>query len=257
MTDLRRTAVVTGGSSGIGKEIVRRFARDGYRVAFLGRAQDRVTQTLRTTETEAAAGAEVIGRVCDLKDQSALGAFFDEVGQRFGPIGTLVNNAAISPKENGVKVPTHKLALAQFEEVIAINLTAPLLCAQRVLPGMMEARFGRIIMVGSQAARTVPVLAGSAYAASKAGLAGLARALVSEYASCGITINIVSPGNVATAMTGGDGSAAMKAAISRIPAGRVGTPEDFPGLIAFLCSEEASFINGATIDVTGGEYVPA
>jgi 3-oxoacyl-[acyl-carrier protein] reductase len=256
MTGSSRTAVITGGSSGIGKEVVRRFVRDGHRVAFLGMTPGHVAETLEDMESEAQS-AEIIGRTCDLRDHRAIGAFFDEVGQRLGAVDILVNNAAISPKENGVKIPTHKLTLAQFEEVIAVNLTAPLLCVQRVLPAMMAARFGRIVVIGSQAARTIPVLAGSAYVASKAGLSGLTRALVAEYAGYGITINTVSPGNVATKMTGGDGSAAMKAAVARIPAGRVGAPEDFPGLIAFLCSEEASFINGAVIDVTGGEYVPA
>jgi 3-oxoacyl-[acyl-carrier protein] reductase len=256
MNDLKRTAVITGGSSGIGKAIVRRLARDGYRVAFVGVTPGKVSATLDEFVQEMP-DARLLGRACDVKDGDVMAAFFDEVEQHFGPVGVLVNNAAVSPKENGVKIPTHRLPLAQFEEVIATNLTSPLRCVQRVLPGMMEARFGRIVMIGSQAARTVPVLAGSAYVASKAGLAGLARALVGEYAAYGITANVVSPGNVATGMTGGDGSTSMMAAAARIPAGRVGKPEDFPGLIAFLASEEASFVNGATIDVTGGEYVAA
>lgn len=256
MTDLRKTAVVTGGSSGIGKAIVKRLARDGYRVAFTGLTPTRVSQTISEIESEIE-NAAVMGRAFDIKEPARIQSFFDEIQQKFGDVGILINNAAISPKENGLRIATHKLTLAQFEEVIATNLTAPLLCTQRVLPGMMQARFGRIIMIGSLAARAIPKFAGSAYVASKAGLAGLARALVGEYASFGITTNIVSPGNVATRMTGGNSASAMQAATDLIPAGRLGLPEDFPGIVAFLCSEQAAFINGATIDVTGGEYVPA
>lgn len=256
MADLRKTAVVTGGSSGIGKAIVRRLAQDGFQVAFTGLTPARVGQTL--SEMQSAFGdVDVMGRAFDIKEAGQVGEFFDEVQSRLGDVGILINNAAISPKENGVRTPTHRLSLPQFEEVIATNLTAPLLCTQRVLPGMMDAKFGRIIMIGSLAARTIPKFAGSAYVASKAGLAGLARALAGEYASFGITANVISPGNVATGMTSGNAPAAMQAAVERIPAGRLGAPEDFPGIIAFLCSSEAAFINGATIDVTGGEYVPA
>jgi 3-oxoacyl-[acyl-carrier protein] reductase len=256
MMDLTRTAVITGGSSGIGKAIVKRLARDGYRVAFTGLTPMRVSQTVSELESEIE-NADIMGRAFDIREAGRIQSFFDEVQHKFGDAGILINNAAISPKENGSRIPTHKLTLAQFEDVIAANLTAPLLCTQRVLPGMMQARFGRIIMIGSLAARTVPKFAGSAYVASKAGLAGLARALVGEYAAFGITTNIVSPGNVATRMISGNSPAAMQAAVDRIPAGRLGMPEDFPGIVAFLCSQEAAFINGATIDVTGGEYVPA
>jgi len=256
MTDLRKTVVVTGGSSGIGKEIVHRFASENYRVAFVGFTPERVSETVTDVKAKFQ-NADVIGRAFDLKDALAIQNFFDEVNRKFGDVGILVNNAGVSPKENGEKVPTHRLTRSQFDDVIAINLTAPLLCVQHVLPAMMAAEFGRIIMIGSLAARSLPRLAGSAYTVSKAGLGGLARALVGEYGRYGITTNVISPGNIATGMTGGADSPQMQAAVERIPTGRIGAPDDFPGIVSFLCSEEAAFINGACIDVTGGEYVPA
>lgn len=252
--NLKKTVVITGGSSGIGKAIVKRFILEGYRVAFIGTNQRRIQQTLSEIDAEFN-NPLIIGRQVDLRKPVKIKSFFNEVQSVFGEVGTLINNAGISPKEGGVKVPTHTLKRADFDDVISVNLTAPLLCVQEVLPAMMNAKFGRIIMVGSMAARCLPKFAGSAYVSSKAGLAGLGRSLASEYGSFGITTNIVSPGNVASTMTGNSNSPQNFSAVKNIPVGRIGLPGDYPGLIMYLCSDEAGFINGATIDVTGGEYV--
>jgi 3-oxoacyl-[acyl-carrier protein] reductase len=251
--DFHKTVVVTGGSSGIGRAIVIRMARDGYRVAFLGTSEERVRESL--TAARAAPHARVMGRVCDLRSPEAITGFFNEVRAEFGDVGALINNAGISPKEDGVRIASHAVSRAAFEDVLKVNLLAPLSCTQQVLPAMMQRRFGRIVMIGSIAARALPRFAGSAYVSSKAGLAGLARSLASEYGRYNITTNVVSPGNVATGMTGDSSSPQNAASIERIPAGRIGLPDDFPSLIAYLCSEQSGFINGATIDVTGGEYV--
>lgn len=251
--DFRKTVVVTGGSSGIGRAIALRMARGGFRVAFVGTNEERVRESLAAAR--AAPHAQVMGRVCDLRSPDAIAGFFDEVRVEFGDVGVLINNAGISPKENGVRIASHAVSRAAFEDVLNVNLLAPLSCAQQVLPAMMQRRFGRIIMIGSIAARALPRFAGSAYVSSKAALAGLARSLASEYGRYDITTNVVSPGNVATDMTGDPGSPQNMASIERIPAGRIGLPDDFPGLVAYLCSDQSSFINGATIDVTGGEYV--
>jgi 3-oxoacyl-[acyl-carrier protein] reductase len=253
--DFRKTVVVTGGSSGIGRAIVMRLARDGFRVAFVGTDAARVRES--ETAARVAAQSDVMGRVCDLRSADAIAGFFAEVRETFGEVGALINNAGVSPKLNGVKIPSHVVSRAAFADVLNVNLLAPLSCAQQVLPAMMQRRFGRIVMIGSIAARALPRFAGSAYVTSKAGIGGLARSLAAEYGRYGITTNVVSPGNVATGMTGDLTSPQNSASIERIPAGRIGLPEDFSGLIAYLCSEQSGFVNGATIDVTGGEYVTA
>lgn len=120
---------------------------------------------------------------------------------------------------------------------------------------MMAQKHGRIVMIGSIAARAVPQIAGAAYVASKSGLAGLTRAIAAEYATYGITANNVSPGNIVSNMTGDANSPANLKAATRIPVGRIGQPSDIANMVSYLCSDAASFINGSTFDVTGGEYM--
>jgi 3-oxoacyl-[acyl-carrier protein] reductase len=122
---------------------------------------------------------------------------------------------------------------------------------------MRQAGFGRIILIGSLAGRTRPRIAGGAYAASKAALAGLMRALVGSYGPFGITINLVAPGRILTPLTGDPDTPANREAVGRIPSARLGTPEDIAASVAFLASEDAGFVNGAILDINGGEYAPA
>ena len=254
MSNIDRTAVVTGGSSGIGRAVVHSFLEKGYRVAFLGFTKSRVDQVIADTPLENAR-SRLYGAAVDLRNPGEIEGFFGRVQGKFGNVDVLVNSAGVSPKVNGVRIPTHDLTREQFDDVCRVNLTAPFLCTQQVLPSMMKNRFGRIVMIGSVAARGLPRFAGSAYVAAKAGLAGLTRALVSEYSEFGITFNTVSPGNVASRMTGARDSEQNSKAVARIPLGRIGEPADFGELCVFLASDDAAFITGATIDVTGGEYL--
>jgi 3-oxoacyl-[acyl-carrier protein] reductase len=125
-----------------------------------------------------------------------------------------------------------------------------------VLPAMKAAGYGRIVLVGSVAARTTPKIAGAAYVASKAALSGLARSIVTEYAGTGVTVNVIAPGRILTPMTGPAHSAQNQAALQRIPVGRLGDPTDVAAAAAYLASEDAGFINGAILDVNGGEFAP-
>ena len=255
-TERADVAVVTGGSAGIGLAIVERLLGAGHRVAYCGSSADRIAAAedrlaIRFPE------ARRLARAVDLRSAEEISDFIDRVAARLGPVSVLVNNAGISPKVDGNRVPFHQMALEQWHDVLAVNLTGAMLCTQAVLPGMMDRHYGRIVMIGSQAARGLPRIAGSAYVASKAALAGLARSLAAEYGAFGITANTVAPGTVATAMTGGAGSPRNREAATRIPAGRVGEPDDIAGIVAVLCARNAGFINGATVDATGGEYVPA
>ena len=252
--NIRKTAVVTGGSSGIGYAVVERLLSAGFQVGFFGSSGDKVNAA-EARLLHVADADSFIARQVDLRSVEAIRSFFDEMNETFGGVGSLVNNAGISPKVDGRRVSLHLMPMDQWQDVMAVNLTGALVCTQCVLPRMMDEKFGRIVMVGSVAARIGSHFAGAAYVSSKAGLAGLTRALAVEYASHGITANTVSPGNVASGMTGDAGSPQNLSAVARIPTGRIGEPGDLAGIIAFLCSWEASFINGATVDVTGAEYI--
>lgn len=246
---------MTGGSAGIGLAIVERLLREGFCVGLFGSGSMRVEVARERLLAAGFKEEAFFARAVDLRKTEAIQAFFDAFESGFGPPGVLVNNAGISPKEASQRVAIHKTSLEQWQGVLAINLTAAFCCTQRILPRMMEARFGRIVMIGSIAARALPRFAGAAYVASKAGLGGLTRSLTSEYGAFGITANTVCPGNIATEMTGDAQSSQNVAATANIPTGRIGEPGDLTGIVAFLCSKEAAFINGATIEVTGGEYV--
>ncbi len=256
MTEEEGVAVVTGGSAGIGLAIVERLLQTGYRVAYCSRNPDRLTAAERFLATRHP-DAQCLARAVDLRVSAQIPQYFDDVAAALGSVSVLINNAGISPKVDGRRVPFHQVTQDEWQDVLAVNLTGAMLCTQAVLPGMLERRFGRVIMIGSSAARTLPRFAGSAYVASKAALSGLTRSLAGEYGAYGITANTVAPGNVASGMTGDPGSTQNREAASRIPLGRVGEPPDIAGIVAFLCSREAAFINGATIDATGGEYVTA
>lgn len=247
--------MVTGGSAGIGLAIVERLLHDGYQVGFFGSATKRVEAARARLLSVGFPEADYLARAVDLRSATAIEGFFEDTLERFGPVVVLVNNAGISPKQAGRRIPAHETPLAQWQDVMSVNLTGAFLCCQQVLPAMQAEGFGRIVMIGSMAARAWPRFAGAAYVVSKAGLAGLTRSLAAEYGGLGITANTVAPGNIATGMTGDPDSPQNRAALQQIPAGRIGLPQDLPGVVAFLCSEEACFINGATIDVTGGEYM--
>ncbi len=252
----QRIAVVTGGSSGIGFSTVRRLAMEGYRVAFFGKTPSRVDAAAETFTAEF--GKDVIFHRCvDISEPTAIADFFDAVRNHWGSPDTLICNAGISPKNaDGQASSFMGTPLKEWNQVLSTNLMGPVLCCQYVLPDLMRRRFGRIILIGSIAGRTIPKLAGASYTTSKAALAGCLRSLIMTLNGTGVTANLVAPGHIVTGMTGPIDSDVNQHARSRIPVGRLGNPEDVANLIAFLVSDDAGFINGATIDVNGGEFVP-
>lgn len=247
-----RVAIVTGGTSGIGLDIVSELHAAGYRVAFVGSSQTKLDEALAELPKDS---DRLWGLTVDMRENDEIAEFITKVKAKWGPVSTLVYSAGVSPKRDGVRIPIHETSMEQWDEVMQINLTGALTCCQHVLPEMMTQQFGRIVFIGSVAGRTLSRFAGSAYVASKAGLSGLGRAIAGEYGQYGITCNMVSPGNVATKMTGGPNSKQNIESAARIPVGRIGVPEDFGALTVYLCSDQSGFINGATIDVTGGEYM--
>ncbi|MDR6901425.1 3-oxoacyl-ACP reductase FabG [Rhizobium miluonense] len=251
-----RIAVVTGGTSGIGLATARKLLAAGHRVAVFSHSAKTVTDATAVLSAEFGSG-QVLGRVVDLSDPIAVANFFEELSSTWGDAEILVCNAGISPKGLAGPRRFEDIGLEEWNEVLAVNLTGTMLCCQAVVRGMRQAGFGRIILIGSLAGRTRPRIAGGAYAASKAALAGLMRTLVGPCGPFGITVNLVAPGRILTPLTGDPNTPANRDAVARIPSARLGTPEDIAAAVAFLASEEAGFVNGAILDINGGEYAPA
>ncbi|TIN32499.1 MAG: SDR family oxidoreductase [Mesorhizobium sp.] len=252
----RRIAVVSGGTSGIGLACAEHLLATGHRVAIFSQQAARVDEARERLFRKFGADA-VLAETVDLRQPDALAGLFDKVRTTWNSPTVLVCNAGFSPKRGGQRLAFGSVSLEEWGDVLAVNLTGAMLCCQLAAPAMAALGFGRIIFVGSIASRALPKIAGASYVTSKAALAGLARSLVSEYGPYGLTINTVAPGRILTEMTGAPDSPANQAALTRIPTGRLGRPDDIAAVVAFLASDQASFINGAIIDVNGGEYVPS
>lgn len=228
-----RTVLVTGGSRGIGLACARAFAAGGHRVA--------VTSASTPVDEPG-----LLAVACDVTDPEQVDAAVSRVEAELGPVEVLVANAGIT--RDGLLV---RMSEDDFAAVVDTNLTATWRVARRVVPKMMRARWGRIVVVSSVQAYLGA--AGQAnYAASKAGLIGLARSIAREYGPRGVTANVVSPGPIDTDMLGAlseDTRAAMAAAV---PVGRIGTVDDVAAAVSFLCSDAAGFVNGAVLPVDGG-----
>lgn len=251
MTSTPRTAIVTGGALGIGASVVQRLLDDGLRVVVLDRdAQALGQMTKRMGDREDLVG--VVGDVGAVEGwQGAVATAHD----RFGPVGVLVNNAAISPKRDGVRVPSHEMPLEEWADVLRVNLTGPLIGFQAVFDDMRDQRWGRVINMSSGAAHMGARVAGVHYGSTKAGILGLTRTLAVEYGRYGITANAICPGRIATPMTDAVAPQVNADFLAQIPVGRLGRPDDIGTMAGFLASDAAEFITGATIDVNGGGYI--
>ncbi|MDW9584337.1 SDR family oxidoreductase [Sinorhizobium meliloti] len=247
-------AIVSGGTGGIGLACTEHLLATGHRVAVFSQHAAYV-EAAREGFARKFGKDAVLAETVDLRQADAVERFFEKVRTTWSSPTVLVCNAGFSPKRDGQSLTFDAISLEEWNDVLAVNLTGAMLCCQLAAPAMAAQGFGRIIFIGSVAGRGLPRIAGASYVASKAALAGLARSLVSEYASHGVTINTVAPGRILTEMTGAPASPANQAALARIPSGRFGLPEDVAAVVAFLASEQAGFVNGVIIDVNGGEYV--
>jgi 3-oxoacyl-[acyl-carrier protein] reductase len=227
-----RTVLVTGGNRGIGLACVQAFVADGHRVASLSRS-----------------GGEVDGALsvaCDLADPEALDAALARIEDELGPVEVLVANAGMT--KDGLLV---RMSDEDFTSVIDTNLTGTFRLARAVAKKMMRARFGRIVLMSSVGAYLGA--AGQAnYAASKAGLIGLGRAMARELASRGITVNVVAPGPIDTDMFAAVTDKRRDELAATVPLNRLGAPEEVAAAVRFLASDEAGYVTGAVLPVDGG-----
>ena len=241
-----RIALVTGAAAGIGFATTKLLVRNGYVVVMADR--DAAALAAAAAELPAAASMTI---AIDVAEHGAAAEIDEAIRKRFEPVSILVNNAGISPKHSGKPAAVLEVSLDEWEMVLKVNLTAPLILCKQFLPAMIERGWGRIINMSSLVGRTRALTNGAAYATSKSGILGLTRHMAAVYARFGVTSNAVAPGRVRTALSEAGPQAESNYA-QLAPVGRIGRPEEVAAAIAFLASEDAGFINGAVIDVNGG-----
>jgi 2-hydroxycyclohexanecarboxyl-CoA dehydrogenase len=243
-------AVVTGGASGMGRSICQHLAKQGHAVAVVDSNGDAAESLAKELHD---GGARVLACRTDVSDRSQVDQAMQAVRSELGPVAILVTSAGVAKFEKFAEI-----TLESWNRVLAINLTGTFHCVQAALPDMVDAQWGRIVLISSSSAqRGAPRMAH--YASSKGGVIALARTLALEYAALGITVNNIAPSSIDTPMVD-EWRASGKiddvdAMARRIPVGRVGTGDDVAAACAFLCSEEAGYITGQTVSVNGGSYV--
>jgi 3-oxoacyl-[acyl-carrier protein] reductase len=238
-----RVALVTGASQGIGRACALRLAKNGATVAVAARNQEKLNELVQEIN---AAGGKSAAFVVDVGDEDQIKHAVKSALAQFGKIDILVNNAGITRDQLVMRMKR-----TDWDSVLNTNLTSAYLSTQQVIGSMLKQRWGRIINITSIFGQMGQ--AGQAnYAASKAGLIGLTMAIAREVGSRNITCNAVAPGFIETAMTSGLAEDFKKEALKMIPLARIGTPEDVASAVAFLASEESSYITGHVLNVNGG-----
>jgi 3-oxoacyl-[acyl-carrier protein] reductase len=237
-------ALVTGASRGIGRAVAERLSAEGARVvgtATTAQGAETIGEYLR-----AHGGA---GRVLDVRDPASIDTLIEDVGAHFGSIAILVNNAGVTRDQLLLRMKDD-----DWSQVLETDLTSVFRLSRAVTRGMMKARYGRIISIGSVVGSTGN--AGQAnYAAAKAGIIGFSKSLAAEIGSRNITVNVVAPGFIDTDMTQVLGEEVRKKIIERIVIPRLGTPAEIAAAVAFLASPESGYITGQTLQVNGGMFM--
>ena len=235
-----KTALVTGASGGIGEAVARALHAQGATVVLHG------TRAEKLEALQKDLGARAFALAVDLSDRDAVAGLVDAASALAGPLSILVNNAGIT--RDGLLM---RMKDDDWDSVLEVNMTASMSLCRAAMRGMMKARTGRIISISS-----VVGVTGNAgqtnYAASKAGMIGFSKSLAAEVASRGLTVNVVAPGFIETPMTDVLDESQKSALLTRVPAGRLGHADEIAATVAFLASDEAAYITGATLHVNGG-----
>jgi 3-oxoacyl-[acyl-carrier protein] reductase len=238
-----RVALITGASQGIGRACALKLAKEGAAVAVAARSQEKLDELVNEITAN---GGKAAVFALDVTDEERVKTAIKAAIAQFGKIDILVNNAGITRDQLVMRMKR-----ADWDAVLQTNLTSAYLCIQQVTSTMLKQRWGRIINITSVFGQIGQ--AGQAnYAASKAGLIGLTMAIARELGSRSITCNAVAPGFIETAMTDALGDEFKQSAAKQIPLGRVGTVDDVASAVAFLASDEASYITGHVLNVNGG-----
>ncbi len=244
-----KVVVVTGGGGGIGGATCRRFAREGAKVAVFDLNLEAAKKVVAEIHADSGVAEAFL---CDIANRTQVDAAVAGVEAKLGPIDVLVNNAGWD-----VFRPFVKTEPTQWEKLIAVNLTGALHMHHAVLPGMAARKAGRIVNIASDAAR-VGSSGEAVYAACKGGLVAFSKTIAREHSRHGITVNVVCPGPTDTALFAdykegaGNPEKLVEAFTRSIPLGRIGQPDDLPGAILFFASDDAAFVTGQVLSVSGG-----
>jgi 2-hydroxycyclohexanecarboxyl-CoA dehydrogenase len=247
---MSRVAVVTGGASGIGLGVARRFVADGHHVAVVDRNGEAAAAAAADLQAER---AKVLAVEVDVADRASVDAGYARIRRELGPVELLVTSAGIESF-----TPVLDITAEGWDRIIAVNLTGTFTCVQAALRDMVPARWGRIVTIASSSAQSgAPNMAH--YVASKGGVIGLTKALAVELARSGITVNTIPPSLVDTPMSRNAEAAGDFPGVDvvgpMVPLGRAGTPDDIAAACSFLCSDDGSYITGQVIGVNGGMYI--
>ncbi|MBX2834652.1 MAG: acetoacetyl-CoA reductase [Micavibrio sp.] len=239
---MSKVAIVTGGTRGIGLDISKALIADGFKVAAIYAGNDKAAKSFEADTGQKAYKLDV-GKLAKCE------AVIKKIEDELGPVHTLVNNAGIT--RDGM---LHKMAEDSWHDVIETNLTSCYTMCRSVIAGMRERGAGRIVNISSINGQKGQ-LGQANYSAAKAGMIGFTKALALEAARKGITVNCVCPGYIKTDMTESMDSAVLESIVKQIPMGRMGKPNEIADLVAFLASDKAAYITGATLSINGGQYM--
>lgn len=247
-------AVVTGAARGIGLAVCRRLAAAGHGIVAIDSDERELAQSCAQMQAE---GIDVLGLPLDIGSEQDILALPDRMGDRFERVTCLVNNAAISPRDDqGLKIPVLDLPLEVWNRTLQVNLTGTFLMCKTLLPPMLQQGWGRIINMSSLGGRTAPSdLTTSVYGTSKSGVLGFTRVLAREVAARGVTVNAVCPGRIETKMASAANSESNADYLKRTLVGRFGEPEEIAEMVAYLAGPHAGFVTGAAFDINGGAWM--